>query len=200
MNRSIDFYFDFSSPYGYIASHRIDDIAARHDRSVTWRPYLMGAVFKINHRGPLPQQPLIGDYACRDFVRSARLYDVPFRMPDRLPISGVAPSRAYYWLYDQDPGLAKSLARTLLAAYFVNGQDISDAEQVAAVAESLGVDRAPVTTALQDPSIKDRLRQETDAAIARGVFGSPFIIVDDEPFWGNDRLDQVDRWLETGGW
>lgn len=200
MNKSVDFYFDFSSPYGYIASHRIDDIGIRHGRSVTWRPYLMGAVFKINGRGPLPDQPLVGDYAIRDFARSARLHGVPFKMPDRLPISAVNASRAYYWLFDQDPEKAKALARGLFTAYFLDGKDISDPEQVATVAESLDIDRDALTTALQDPAVKERLRQETNNAIARGVFGSPFVLVDDEPFWGNDRLDQVDRWLATGGW
>ena len=198
--KSIDFYFDFSSPYGYIASCRVDDIAARHGRTVNWYPYLLGVVFKTTGRRPLPEQPLVGDYALRDFARSARLYGVPFNMPQRLPISGVNPSRAYYWLYDQDPQQAKALARSLYAAYFVDGRDISDPEQVAEVTAALGIDRAAVAQALQDPTVKERLRQECDAAIARGAFGSPFIFVDDEPFWGSDRLDQVDRWLTTGGW
>ncbi len=68
------------------------------------------------------------------------------------------------------------------------------------VAEAFGIERDTVLAALQEGAVKERLRQETEAAIGRGVFGSPFVIVDDEPFWGNDRLDQVDRWLKTGGW
>jgi 2-hydroxychromene-2-carboxylate isomerase len=198
--KTIDFYFDFSSPYGYIASHLIDDLAAKHGRAVNWRPYLLGVVFKASGRAPLPGQPLVGDYALRDFARSARLYGVPFNMPARLPISGVNPSRAYYWLHDQDPQRAKALARALYRAFFVDGRDISDAEQVAEVAGALGIEHTTVLAAMQDPQVKERLRQETDAAIARGAFGSPFIFVDGEPFWGSDRLDQVDRWLATGGW
>ncbi len=200
MIKPIDFYFDFSSPYGYFASCRIDQIANRHGRPVTWRPYLMGAVFKVTGRGPLPDQPLVGDYARHDFTRSARLHGIPFQMPARLPISAVSPSRAFYWLHDRDPEKAKALARALYSAYFVGGRDISDPEQVAVVAESFGVEHATLISAQQDPVMKQRLRQETDAALARGVFGSPFIIVDGEPFWGNDRLDQVERWLATGGW
>ena len=200
MTSPIDFYFDFSSPYGYLASHRIDKIAERHGRSVTWRPYLMGVVFKINGRTPLPEIPLVGDYVRRDFSRPARLHGVPFNAPSRLPISGVAASRAYYWLYDQDPQKAKVLAQALYSAFFVDDKNIAEPDVVASVAESLGIDSGAVTNALQDADVKNRLRQETDAAIARGVFGSPYIVVDDEPFWGNDRLDQVGRWLETGGW
>lgn len=200
MTKAIDFYFDFSSPYGYIASHRIDDIAARHGRSAIWRPYLLGVAFKVNGRGPLPTQPLVGDYAMHDFRRSARLHGVAFNIPERFPVSGVNPSRAYYWLYDQDAARAKALARALYAAYFVDRRDISDPEQVAGVAAALGLDRTAVLSALQDPKVKERLRQECDTAIARGAFGSPFIFVDNEPFWGNDRLDQVDHWLAAGGW
>jgi 2-hydroxychromene-2-carboxylate isomerase len=200
MDKAIDFYFDFSSPYGYIASHRIDAIAKKHSRSVNWRPYLLGAVFKVNGRAPLPSQPLVGDYALRDFVRSARLYGVTLKIPARFPISAVNPSRAYYWMYDQDQEKAKPLARALYAAYFVGDRDISDPEQVAEVAAALGIDRSATLAALQEPRVKERLKQETDAAIARGAFGSPFLFVDGEPFWGNDRLEQVDRWLETGGW
>ncbi len=200
MKSPIDFYFDFSSPYGYLASHRIDKIAERHGRSVVWRPYLMGVVFKINGRTPLPEIPLVGDYVRRDFSRSARLHGVPFNAPSRLPISGVAASRAYYWLYDQDPQKAKVLAQALYSAFFVDDKNIAEPDVVASVAESLRIDSGAVTKALQDADVKNRLRQETDAAIARGVFGSPYVVVDDEPFWGNDRLDQVGRWLETGGW
>ena len=97
----VDFYFDFSSPYGYIASQRIDTIAIKHGRSVNWHPYLLGAVFKVNNRKPLPEQPLVGDYARHDFERSARLYGVPFKYTTRMPISGVSPSRAYYWVHDR---------------------------------------------------------------------------------------------------
>jgi 2-hydroxychromene-2-carboxylate isomerase len=68
------------------------------------------------------------------------------------------------------------------------------------VAGGLDIDVEPLAAALQDPAVKDRLRAEVDAAIAKGVCGSPFVFVDGEPFWGHDRLDQVDRWLETGGW
>ena len=67
-------------------------------------------------------------------------------------------------------------------------------------AGKLGIGRAALEAALQDPRIKDRLRAEVDAAIRRGVFGSPFFFVDGQPFWGHDRLDHVERWLETGGW
>ena len=200
MSNPIDFYFDFSSPYGYLASTRIDALAAKHGRSVTWRPHLLGAVFKINGQQPLASIPLKGVYTAHDLARTARLLKVPFRLPTKFPVGATAPSRAFYWVSDRDPALAKRLAQALYHAYFAEDRDISSPEVTANIAAKEGVDRAALAQALEDPAVKERLRTEVDAAIERGVFGSPFIVVDGEPFWGSDRLDEVDKWLETGGW
>jgi 2-hydroxychromene-2-carboxylate isomerase len=200
MTAPIDFYFDFSSPYGYFASARIEEIAAKHGRSVVWRPILLGAVFKITGQQPLPTIPLKGSYAKHDLARSARLFGMPFRLPTRFPIAGQAPSRAYYWVADRDGAQGRTLAQALYRAYFAEDRDISNPEVTANVAAKLGLNREELLHALNDPAVKERLKNEVDAAIERGVFGSPYVIVDGEPFWGSDRLDQVDRWLATRGW
>ncbi|MBK3778027.1 2-hydroxychromene-2-carboxylate isomerase [Azospirillum sp. YIM DDC1] len=196
----IDFYFDFASPYGYFASRRIEELAAAHGRTVIWRPILLGAIFKVTGMKPNLQQPLRGEYLVHDVGRIARLTNAPFTYPDSAPANSVAASRAFYWLTDEHPEQAKLLARTLYHAHWGEGRDIGPAETVVEIAGTLGHDRAAVAAALQDQTVKDRLRAENDAAVDRGVFGSPFVIVDDEPFWGWDRLDMVDRWLSTGGW
>jgi len=200
MAHPIDFYFDFSSPYGYFASARINELAAKHGRSVIWRPILLGAVFKISGQQPLTTIPLKGSYASHDLVRSARLFGMPYKMPSKFPVSGTAPSRAFYWVSDKDPVLAIKLAQALYHAYFAEDRDISNPEVTANVAAKLGLEKDRVAQALNAPAVKERLKPAVDAAIERGVFGSPFIIVDKEPFWGSDRLDQVEKWLATGGW
>ena len=200
MATPIDFYFDFSSPYGYFAATKIEELAAKHGRAVTWRPILLGAVFKLNGQQPLTTIPLKGSYAAHDLARSARLFKVPFRLPTKFPVSGTAPSRAFYWLGDRDPAAAKKLALALYHAYFAEDRDISNPEVTGNVAAKLGVDKAELAHALNDAAVKERLRIEVDAAIERGVFGSPYVVVDGEPFWGSDRLDQIDRWMTTGGW
>lgn len=200
MSLPIDFYFDYSSPYGYFAATRIENIAARHGRTVTWRPILLGAVFKVTGQQPLTTIPLKGDYAKRDLARTARLFGVPFALPTRFPIASTAACRAFYAVADKDPALAKRLALALYDAYFAHDRDISVPDVMLDVAAKSGVDRDLLARALDDPAIKDRLRREVDAAVGRGVFGSPYIVVDGEPFWGSDRLDQVEKWLETGGW
>ena len=196
----IEFYFDFSSPYGYLAATQIDALARRHGRGVDWRPFLLGAAFKATGQQPLVEQPLRGPYHRRDFARSARLIGVPFRLPEPFPFASLAACRAYYWLVDRDPALARTLALALYRTAFAEGRPIAAVEAVVAVAAPLGIEGDALTAAVEDAAIKARLRQETERVLARGVFGSPFIIVDGEPFWGSDRLPQVERWLATGGW
>jgi 2-hydroxychromene-2-carboxylate isomerase len=200
MAASIEFYFDFSSPYGYLAATRIDAIAARHGRGVNWHPILLGAVFKATGGVPLASIPLKGPYSARDMARTARLMGVAFKLPSKFPIPTQAAARLMLWVQGADPEAAKSLAAALYRGYFVEDRDISDPGVCADIAAQCGYAREQARAGLDDPSVKDRLRAEVDAAMARGVFGSPFFLVDDEPFWGADRLDQVERWLATGGW
>lgn len=200
MSQPIEFYFDFSSPYGYFAAAKIEPLAAKYSRTTVWRPMLLGAVFKVTGQQPLTTIPLKGSYALHDLIRSARWFGVPFKMPSKFPISTTAPCRAYYWLHDRDPAAAKTLAQALYRAYFAENRDISNPEITANVAAKLGHDKDTVTQAINDPAVKERLKTEVDAAIERGIFGSPYIIVDGEPFWGSDRLDQIEQWLAKGKW
>ncbi|MEO5764646.1 MAG: 2-hydroxychromene-2-carboxylate isomerase [Casimicrobiaceae bacterium] len=200
MNAPIEFWFDFSSPYGYLASQRIEALAARHGRSVDWRPMLLGAAFKQSGQAPLTMIPLKGDYSKRDFLRSARFHGVgDFRMPEKFPIPTQAAARIVLWAKAQDSALAVKVIKALYRAYFNDGLDVSDPDVAAQVAAGAGADVQGARAAVDDPAIKDALKRDVDGAIARGVFGSPFVFVDGEPFWGLDRFDQVDRWLATGG-
>lgn len=199
MSAPIDFYFDFSSPYGYFMSEKIDEVAARYGREVRWRPYLLGAVYKKLGSQPLPNLPLKGPYSVHDFERSARFLGLSCRIPEAFPVATQHAARAFYWLEDRDPALARRFALATLRAYFGDGRDISQLDAVLDLAAGLGVDRAALAAALDSDELKARLRAECEAAIERGVFGSPFVIIDGEPFWGVDRLPQIERWLETGG-
>ena len=200
MAEPVEFWFDFSSPYGYLAATRIEAIAAKHGRAVSWKPFLLGVAFKIAGTAPLLDVPMKGAYSKHDFARSARLLGVPFVLPASFPFSGLAASRAFYWLDGRDKALAVRFAKAVYHQAFGEGRDVVGADKVAAIGESVGIASAEMLAALNDPAVKDRLKREVDAGIAKGVFGSPFIFVDGEPFWGSDRLDQVDRWLATGGW
>jgi len=196
---AIDFYFDFSSPYGFLASEKIEALAAKHGRTVNWHPMLLGVVFKQTGAAPLTEVPVKGPYSKHDFARSARFHGVEFRMPPVFPIPSQAPARMVLWAGDKDPAAGARLAHALYRAFFVDGLDISKADVAAEVAGRAGFDAAAARAAVDDPAMKDALKREVESAVAAGVFGSPFVIVDGEPFWGLDRFDQLDRWLATGG-
>lgn len=196
----IDFYFDFSSPYGYFAAQKIEPLAAKYGRSVRWHPLLLGVIFKQTGGAPLTEVPLKGEYSKRDFARSARFHGLPeFRMPPVFPIPSQAPSRIMLWAGAQDPAARARVAQALYRAFFVDGLDIAQPDVAAAVAGRAGFDAAGARAAVDDPVYKDALRREVEEAVAAGVFGSPFVIVDGEPFWGLDRFDQLERWLAQGG-
>lgn len=193
------FHFDFTSPYSYLASEKIDALAEKYGRKVQWRPILLGGVFKALGSVSLVKQPGQAEYSVKDFARSARFMGIPYAQPRNFPVSTVAPARAFYWLHGRDDALARRFAQEVFRAYFVQDQDISDAAAVLTLAEKVDAGGTVMEAGMNDPAVKERLRAETDAAVARGVFGAPWIVVDGEPFWGADRLPQVERWLETGG-
>jgi 2-hydroxychromene-2-carboxylate isomerase len=197
---AIDFYFDFSSPYAYFASHAIDGLAAEFGREVTWRPILLGPAFQASGNQRLIDQPLKGAYARHDWERVARLTGVPYRFPDPFPVATVAAARAFWWLDGRDGALAKRFAQAVFAGYFAEGRDISERDVVTSVGEAVGVPGADLLAAVDAPEWKAKLREATDGAVARGVFGAPFVIVDGEAFWGWDRLPIVRAWLDRGGW
>jgi 2-hydroxychromene-2-carboxylate isomerase len=196
----IDFYFDFSSPYGYMAAQRIDALAARYGRRVDWHPILLGVIFKETGAAPLTQVPLKGEYSRRDMLRSARFHGIGgFRMPSRFPIPTQAAARIVLALQATDAALATNVAKALYRAYFVDDLDISDPNIAAEVAGRAGADAAAMRQAVDDPKVKEALKDVVAGAMKAGVCGSPFFIVDREPFWGLDRFPQLERWLATGG-
>ncbi len=196
----IEFWFDFSSPYGYFGALEIEALAARHKRKLLWRPYLLGIAFKNTGMQPLVNMPMRGDYARHDWARMARRGEIPFTLPASFPVGTVPAARAFYWLERERPDLLSRFVLAVYCAYFAEGREIHDIAGVIDIAAGLGADRPQLQAALASPAIKERLRAINDEALTRGIFGSPFIMVDDEPFWGADRLPMVDEWLQRGGW
>ena len=199
MTNPIDFYFDFSSPYSFLASEQIEPLAARYGRTVTFRPTLLGIVFKASGSAPLTEQygPK-ARYSVHDFERSARFIGVRYRHPSKFPIGAACADRAVLWLQQHRPDQANAFVHAVFRAFFQDDRDISDAAVVAQVAQGLGIDGRQLMEAAQEPAIKDELRRRVEEAVAFGVFGAPTIVVDGEVFWGNDRLPQIERFLATG--
>jgi 2-hydroxychromene-2-carboxylate isomerase len=196
MKPAIDFYFDFSSPYSYIASEWIEAVAARHGRAVHWHAILLGATFQVAGLQSPVSYPMKREYSIRDFARSARFAGLPFEMPPKFPIPTQNAARVFWWLHDiASPERAVAWAHAGLRGFFTRGIDLSDGAELRALLAVSGIDAAAAEAAYTDPLWKDRLKRENDAAIAAGVFGAPFFVIDGEPFWGNDRRQQIEAWL-----
>jgi 2-hydroxychromene-2-carboxylate isomerase len=198
VSQFIEFYFDLSSPYSYIAAEQIEDLAARHGRTVQYYPTLLGAVFRVSGQRPLTDIPIKGDYSRRDFERSARYAGLPFVMPEPFPIGTVQAARAILALQAGFADRAGDFVRRAFRAYFTQGRDLSDEGVLRQLLTESGADAAAILEATARAEVKERLKQSVDRAIARGVFGAPFFFIDGEPFWGSDRLPQMERWLASG--
>jgi len=198
----IDFYFDFISGYGYVASLRIEAIAARHGRSVNWHCMLLGvAVMKVMGLKPLLDTPLKGDYVRRDFPRYARRHGLVLARQVSDPMMDPRPAaRAFCWVQRHHPARAGEFAHEVFDRYWRLGRDLSSADELAASAEALGLDGAALRRGIESDETRTDLRDGVAASLERGVFGSPFVFVDGEPFWGSDRLEQIEDWLARGGW
>jgi 2-hydroxychromene-2-carboxylate isomerase len=194
----IDFWFDFSSPYSYIASEWIEALAARHGRTVRWQAILVGVAFEAAGLKPPVAHPLKREYVLRDFQRSARFEGVPYKPPEPFPIATQNAARVFWWLQSQSPSRATAWARLGLRAYFARGVRLDEPAQLLALCSEADLDAEECAGVINDPVWKQRLRQANDEAIAAGVFGVPFFKVDGEPFWGNDRKSQIERWLAQG--
>jgi 2-hydroxychromene-2-carboxylate isomerase len=190
---SIDFYFDFISPFGYFASLRIEALAAKHARQVQWHAMLLGvSVIKVMGLKPLLETPLKGDYIRRG-LQLQRALDAPVMDPR-------AAGRAFYWVKQHRPELAAALAHAIYHAYWAQGRDLSTAESLAAITLPTGIDAAWLRQGIDSDEARQWLRDAVDASLKAGIFGSPTVVVDGEPFWGVETLDLLDEWLAQGGW
>lgn len=194
----VRFYFDFSSPYSYIASEWVEAVAARHGRTVSWHAILLGATFQAAELKSPVSHPLKREYSVADFHRSARFEGVPYLAPPQFPIPTQNAARVFWWLRAQDEVRASVWARAGLRAYFTRGVLLSDPDALRALCAETGLDGRAADAAWNDPVWKARLKAENDAAIAAGIFGAPAFVIDGELFWGNDRKPQIERWLASG--
>jgi 2-hydroxychromene-2-carboxylate isomerase len=198
--KCVDFYFDLSSPYSYLAATQLEPLAARNHALVQWKPIVLASVFKnTGNVMPAACAPKAA-YMFADLSRWAAHYGVPFRFNSRFPINALRAMRlivAAGLASGAETGHA-ALSQALFHAAWADDADLTDDAVLRAITQRLGLSPDPLLSACDTQPVKDRLRAFGDEALARGVFGAPSLFVGDELFWGNDRLDFVEAALRRG--
>lgn len=194
--KTLEFFFDLSSPYSYLAATQVGEVCERTGARLSWKPMLLGAVFKaVSNTMPAAVVPK-AQYMLKDLTRWAAHYGVPFRMSSRFPVNALKAMRLIVAAEASEKNAALALA--LFRAVWVDDRDVTAEDELRAIAGEVGLDSSALLAAIETQEVKDKLRAYTDQAIARGVFGAPALLVGSELFWGNDRLHFVEEALRSG--
>lgn len=194
---TLDFWYEFASTYSYPAAMRIARVAEEAGVSVRWRPFLLGPIFGAQgwNDSPFNIYPAKGRYMWRDLERICETENLTLRLPPaRFPQNGLKAARIA--LVGESQGWIADFTRAVYTANFAERRDISDDATLGDIMRRLDIDTESVIAAANTPENKDRLKKQTDEAIARGIFGAPSFIVGDELFWGNDRLEEAVAWTK----
>jgi 2-hydroxychromene-2-carboxylate isomerase len=196
---TLEFFFDCSSPWTYLAFTRIQPVAARTGAEIVWRPILVGGVFNAVNRDVYERRanpdPRKAAYSAKDLKDWARLTGLKIVMPPPVfPVRATLAMRCT--LAAQEEGKVVEFSRSCFASYWSDGQDISQPEVLSQVSAAAGLNADRILARAQDEAIKDRLRANTDEVIARGGFGSPTMFVNaTDMYFGNDRMELVEAAL-----
>ena len=187
----LEFWFEFGSNYSYLSVMRIEAAAARLQVPVRWKPFLLGPIFRTLgwDTSPFVLQKAKGEYVWKDMERACRALGVPWIRPTTFPRTALLPMRVA--LVGAEQPWMGAYCRRVMSLNFAEDRDIDAPDVVADVLEQLGLPaRQIIDAALSEPN-KLKLREQTEAARARGIFGAPTFLVGDEMYWGNDRLDDA---------
>jgi len=194
MGKKVEFYYDFSSPYTYIASTRIEKICEDNGAELEWKPFLLGGVFNEIGSTPALQIDNKFNYIRNDTIDSAKHYKVDFTFPEFFPLNSVRSMRGAFAA--QEKGKLVEYNHEMFRLYWTQGVDLSKSEILGEAVSKIGIDAEWFVNRIAEQEIKDKLRHETNIAIERGVFGAPTMFIGEKMFWGNDRLDFVDDYLK----
>ncbi len=195
----IEFFFDCSSPWTYLAFVNVQSLVERTGVEVAWRPFLVGGVFNSvnpsvyeNRQKPVPAK---ARYYNKDLQDWARLTNVQITSPEVFPVNSVKVMRGAFFAIEQN--LLEPFAMNAFQAYWGEGRDISQDDEVRRIVEASGLAVDDFFAAITSQPYKDRLRANTEELIERGGFGSPTLFVDgDDMYFGNDRLPLVEAALQ----
>jgi 2-hydroxychromene-2-carboxylate isomerase len=200
---TLEFFFDCSSPWTYLAFHKVEEVARSARAELVWRPFLVGGVFNAVNpsvyeaRKALkdPAVPAKARYYLKDLADWSRVYGIRIGQPPVFPVNSVKAMRGAFVALEH--GVLPAYARAVFETYWGDLADISQDEVLAPIVARVGLDRGEFFRKIAEPAYKEKLRASTDELIARGGFGSPTMFVDrDDMYFGNDRLELVRAALE----
>ncbi|MBN9593139.1 MAG: 2-hydroxychromene-2-carboxylate isomerase [Alphaproteobacteria bacterium] len=195
----ITFWYEFASTYSYPAAMRVERLAARAGMALTWRPFLLAPIFGAQgwNDSPFNIYPAKGRYMWRDLERICDAEGLPLKTPPhRFPQNGLKAARIALALASKRR--TGEFTRAVYTANFAEQRDIADDATLAGILTGMGLNATAITEAANTPENKQALKQQTDDAIACGIFGAPSFTVGSELFWGNDRLEQALAWARAG--
>lgn len=195
MSKQVEFYYDFGSPYSYLAFHQLPKIAAKQGATIIWKPMLLGGVFQATGNHSPVEVPLKGKHLGTDLRRWAAYFNVNFTMNPHFPINTLPLMRGATALQMRDEAQFHRYNAAVYVAMFEQLRNMNQPDEIAAVLRAADLDPLAVLAMINDQAVKDKLKSDTAEAVARGVFGAPTFFVGDEMFWGQDRLHFVEQAL-----
>ncbi|WP_339101238.1 2-hydroxychromene-2-carboxylate isomerase [Pseudomonas atacamensis] len=195
MTKTVEFYFDLGSPTTYLAHTQLAKICADTQSELIYIPMLLGGVFKATGNASPAMIPAKGRYMFQDLDRFAKRYGVQLRFNPHFPINTLILMRAVTGMQMRQPQRFAEFVDCLFRALWVEGRNLNDPQTIAAVLTENGFDPQEIMALTNDESVKAALKENTEAAIKRGVFGAPSMFIGDQLFFGQDRLDFVEEAL-----
>ncbi|MEW6143468.1 MAG: 2-hydroxychromene-2-carboxylate isomerase [Thermodesulfobacteriota bacterium] len=194
MGKKVEFFYDFTSPYTYIASKRIEKICEDNGAELEWKPFFMGGLFvETGVKAPVDIANKFA-YVKQDTRDLAKHYGVDFKFPAVFPLHSVKPMRGAFAA--EEKGKLTEYTHEMFRLFWTEGKDLSKDDALIEAVAGIGIDPVWFIARIGEQELKDRLREETSKAAERGVFGAPTIFVGEKMFWGNDRLGFVDEYLK----
>lgn len=197
MSDPIEFFFEYVSPYAYIAAKQIEEVGKRHGVEVIWRPLSLGHVWKAigaTSVGPnaLPQK---SQYILMDAGRSAKLAGLPMASPAVFPVDAKLARLAFYAISEVDVALGKKFAEAVFEKFWAKSEEVTDASDLEDIAKDLGIDFSLIEGSLVNADAKAAMIASTEAAVESGAFGMPWFRIGSQVFWGADRIPHIDQYL-----
>lgn len=190
MPGTVEFYFDYGSPYSYIAYHRLPEILRRAEATVAYRPMLLGGVFQLTGNSSPALNKVKWAHGARDLERFVAKYQVPFRRNPFFPVNTLRLMRGAVVAVEE--GYLDRYSDAAFAGMWRDGRRMDDEAVIAEVLREAGLDDRHILARIAEEGVKQQLKAWTEAAVARGVFGAPTFFVSEEMFFGQDRLDFVE--------